>query len=86
LTNTLPNAVIAPDELDVEAPAGPDVPLEDAELAPPPPPQAASASARADDKIRIVDEVLMTISRKCGVPPRRDGYCAASGARRCEDE
>ncbi len=61
LTNTLPNAVIAPDELDAETPVGPELPFEG--LEPPPPPQAANISANADDRARIVVEVFMTVSR-----------------------
>ncbi len=78
LTNTLPKAVIAPDELVVGAALGPEVPFAGAE-APPPPPQATSASASADDRAQVVGEIFMTISRwdeerssprplLCGVP------------------
>ncbi len=59
LTNTLPNAVIAPEELVVDAPAGADVPPEEVE---PPPPQAARASASADDRAHVFLEVFIAVS------------------------
>ncbi len=64
LTNTLPKALIAPEELLVVTPVGPEVgPVETGLPAePPPPPQAANAKASRDDKAQWADAVFMAVS------------------------
>ena len=78
LTNTLPKAVMAPDDV-VEALLGVEV-LPELSL-PPPPPQAPSASAMAKGRTRMKGACFMVISVVDGALLRREFLTVLSSAR-----
>ncbi len=79
LTNTLPKAVMAPDEPDVVTALGPGLPLEgDVPPLLPPPPQATNVSASAQGSASIVAGFFMTISTgEARQAPRWQLLCSA---------